>query len=73
MHVRVSPPAVATALRDTFRLQGLVSLLGEHGVVEVHDPRAASDRDARLAITSAIGTWKTRFPQADAQLIDYCD
>jgi len=57
MHVRVSPPAVATALRDTFRLQGLVSLLDEHGVVEVH----------------AIGKWKTRFPQADAQLIDYCD
>jgi hypothetical protein len=73
MHVRVSPPAVATALRDTFRLQGLVSLLDEHGVVEVHDPRAASDRDARLAITSAIGKWKTRFPQADAQLIDYGD
>ena len=75
MHVRVSPPAVATALRDTFRLQGLVSLLDEPGVgvVEVHDPRAASDRDARLAITSAIGKWKTRFPQADAQLIDYGD
>lgn len=73
MHVRVSPPAVAAALRDTFRLQGLVSLLGEPGVVEVHDPRAASDRDARLAITSAIGTWKTRFPQADAQLLDYSD
>jgi hypothetical protein len=39
MHVRVSP-AVAEALRDTFRLQGLVSLLGEPGFVEVHD-RAA--------------------------------
>jgi hypothetical protein len=52
-------------------LAGLVSLLDEHGVVEVHDPRAASDRDARLATTSAIGKWKTRFPQADAQLIDY--
>ncbi len=51
MHVRVSPPALATALRDSFRLQGLVSLLDEHGVVEVHDPRAASARDARLAIT----------------------
>lgn len=47
MHVRVLPPAVAKALRDTFRLQGLVSLV--HGVVEVDDPRAASDRDARLA------------------------
>jgi hypothetical protein len=62
MHVRVSPPAVATALRDSFRLQGLVSLLDEHGVVEVHDPRAASARDARLAITSAIGKWKDAFP-----------
>jgi hypothetical protein len=72
MHVRVSPPAVATALRDSFRLQGLVSLLDEHGVVEVHDPPAASARDA-LAITSAIGKWKARFPQADAQLIDYGD
>ena len=71
MHVRVSPPAVAPALRDTFRTQGLVSLLDEQGLVEVHDPRAASDRDARLAITSAIGKWKTRFPQADAQLVDY--
>jgi hypothetical protein len=40
-------------------------LLDEHGVVEVHDPRSASARDARLAITSA--------PQADAQLIDYGD
>jgi len=40
-------------------------------LVEVHDPRAANDRDARLAITSAIGKWKTRFPQADAQVIDY--
>ena len=62
MHVRVSPPALATALRDSFRLQGLVSLLDEHGVVEVHDPRAASARDARLAITSAIGKWKDAFP-----------
>jgi len=24
-----------------------------------------------MAITSAIGKWKTRFPYADAQLIDY--
>jgi len=52
-------------------MQGLVSLLDGQGLVEVHDPRAASDRDARLAITSAIGKWKTRFPQADAQLVDY--
>jgi len=29
-----------------------------------------SDRDARLAITSAIGKWKTRFPQADAELTE---
>ena len=71
MHVRVSPPAVAPALRDSFRMQGLVSLLDEQGLVEVHAPRAASDRDARLAITSAIGKWKTRFPHADAQLTDY--
>ena len=71
MRVRVSPPAVAPALRDTFRTQGLVSLLDGRGLVEVHDPRAASDRDARLAITSAIGKWKTHFPQADAQLVDY--
>jgi len=73
MQVRVSPPAVAKALRDTFRLQGLVSLLERPGVVEVHDPRARSDREARLAITSAIGEWKRRFPQADAQLVDYRD
>ena len=52
-------------------MQGLVSLLDEHCLVEVHDPRAASDRDARMGITSAIGKWKTRFPYADAQLIDY--
>jgi len=71
MHVRVSPPAVASALRDTFRMQGLISLLDERGLVEVHDPYAASDRDARQSITSAIGKWKTRFPYADAQLIDY--
>jgi hypothetical protein len=71
MHVRVSPPALAPALRATFRTQGLVSLLDEHGLVEVHDPRAVSDRDARMAITSAIGKWKTRFPYADAQLIDF--
>jgi hypothetical protein len=71
MRVRVSPPAVARALRHTFRTQGLVSLLDGQGLVEVHDPRAASDRDARLAITSAIGKWKTRFPQAEAQLVDY--
>jgi len=50
---------------------GLVSLFDGRGLVEVHDPRAASDRDARLAITSAIGKWKTHFPQADAQLVDY--
>lgn len=71
MHIRVSPPAVAKALRDTFRTQGLVSMVDEHGVVEVHDPRAANDRDARMAITSAIGTWKAEFPQADAQLVDF--
>jgi hypothetical protein len=62
MRVRVSPPAVATALRDTFRLQSLVGLVGENGVVEVHDPRAASDRDRTAGVTSAIGKWKTRFP-----------
>jgi len=71
MHIRVSPPAVAKALRDTFRTQGLVSMVDEHGVVEVHDPRAANDRDARMAITSAIGPWKAEFPQADAQLVDF--
>jgi hypothetical protein len=71
MHIRVSPPAVAKALRDTFRMQGLVSIVNEDGIVEVHDPRAANDRDARVAITSAIGKWKTRFPQADAQLVDF--
>jgi hypothetical protein len=71
MHIRVSPPAVAKALRDTFRMQGLVSMVDEDGIVEVHDPRAANDRDARMAITSAIGKWKTRFPQADAQLVDF--
>ena len=73
MHIRVSPPAVAKALRDTFRSQGLLSLVHEPGVVEVHDPRAASDREARLAITSAIGKWKTLFPQGDARLVDYRD
>jgi hypothetical protein len=73
MHIRVSPPAVAKALRDTFRTQGLVSMVDEYGVVEVHDPRAANDRDARMAITSAIGKWKTEFPQADAQLVDFCN
>jgi hypothetical protein len=73
MHVSVSPPAVANALRDTFRLHGLVSLLDERGLVEVHDPRAASDRDARLAITAAIGNWKMHFRDADAQLIDFRD
>jgi hypothetical protein len=71
MHIRVSPPAVAKALRDTFRMQGLISIVDEDGIVEVHDPRAANDRDARVAITSAIGKWKTRFPQADAQLVDF--
>jgi len=30
-------------------------------------------RDARVAITSAIGKWKTQFPQADAELIDFCN
>ncbi len=49
------------------------SLVHEPGVVEVHDPRAASDREARLAITSAIGKWKTLFPQGDARLVDYRD
>ena len=76
MHIRVSPPSppsVATALRDTFRLQGLLSLVDDHGMIEVHDPRAASDRDARLTITSAIRTWKARFPQAEAQLVDFRD
>jgi hypothetical protein len=46
----------------TFRLQSLVGLVGENGVVEVHDPRAASDRDRTAGVTSAIGKWKTRFP-----------
>jgi hypothetical protein len=68
MHVRVSPPAVATALRDTFRLQGLGTASSR---CTIRAQRAT--RDARLAITSAIGKWKTRFPQADAQLIDYGD
>ena len=71
-HARSSFASCPSAsLRATFRLQGLVSLLDEYGLVEVHDPRAASDRDARMAITSAIGKWKTRFPYGDAQLIDY--
>jgi hypothetical protein len=53
---------------------GLVSLLDEHGVVEVHDPRAArapATHGWRSRARSANG--KTRFPQADAQLIDYGD
>ena len=71
MHIRVSPPAVAKALRDTFRMHGLVSVVDEDGIVEVHDPRAENDCNARVAVTSAIGKWKTRFPQADAQLVDF--
>jgi len=70
-HIRVSPPAVAKALRDTFRMQGFVSVVDGEGIVEARDPRAANDRDARVAVTSAIGKWKTRFPQADAQLVDF--
>jgi hypothetical protein len=49
-------------------------LLDEHGVVEVHDPRAArapATHGWRSRARSANG--KTRFPQADAQLIDYGD
>jgi hypothetical protein len=46
-------------------------MVGERGIVEVHDPREDNDRDPRVAVTSALGKWKTRFPQADARLVDF--
>jgi hypothetical protein len=79
MRVRVWPPAAAKALRDTFRSQGLVSLLDEPGLSRSTIPaqRATAKRGWRSQARSANGRRSSRkaMPGSSITAIEYrsCD
>jgi hypothetical protein len=73
MQIQIAPPGLADDLRDRLRYSGFIALVHPGGVVEAHDPRAASEREARMTISSALSAWQRENAPADANLVDILD